>query len=131
MLNVKIITPNGLYKETVASIVNIRSIDGQRGILPNHLPIVTMLEISTLSMDENGVRELYTISGGMFYLDDKNNVSILTDSIENVKDIDLNRAKLAKVKAEKDMHKYDQGKEYINAEMALKRAINRINASEL
>lgn len=132
MLNVKIITPSGLYLETISKMVNIRTIDGQQGILPNHLPLVTMLEISTLSIDgEDGVREVYTISGGMFYLDDQNNISILTDSIENIKDIDVNRAKLAKDNAEKDLNHYQQGKEYTNAEAALKRAVNRIHATEL
>lgn len=130
-LKVEIITPNGLYKETNASIINIRTIDGQQGILPNHLPLVTMLEISTLTMDENGVRETYTISGGVFILDSDNNVKILTDSIENVKDIDVNRAKIAKDKAEHSINNLSQGKEFINAEAALKRAINRIHAAEI
>lgn len=128
MLSVKIITPIGLYKETKASIINMRTIDGQRGILVNHLPLVTTLEISVLEMEEETSRESYTIGGGVFYLDDNNNVSILVETIENTKDIDFDRAKIAKEKAEKILQdtNIDINEQKL-AEIALKRAINRLS----
>ena len=52
MINVRIVTPNGLYKETTASIVNVVSLDGERGILPNHMPIVVSLKISKMELAE-------------------------------------------------------------------------------
>ena len=39
----RIMTPKGVYKEMDASIVNIETEAGQQGILPEHMPLVTML----------------------------------------------------------------------------------------
>lgn len=126
MIKVKIITPFGLYKETEASIINIVTTEGQRGILPNHMPIVTMLVISRMSMQENDVREEYTIAEGMFYFKD-NSATILVDAIENVKDIDIERAVRAKERAEKRLSTTNSGDvDYVRAELALKKALNRI-----
>ena len=45
-------TPHGLYKKTRASIVNVVSTDGQRGILPNHMPIVVSLAVGKMTIEE-------------------------------------------------------------------------------
>ena len=102
MIDVKVVTPNGIYKEFKTPFINITSKDGERGILPNHVPVVFMIDIGKLETGENNGRHLYAVNGGMFYFEN-NMATILVDSIEAREDIDLNRA-----------------------EVALKRAMNRI-----
>ena len=123
MINVRIVTPNGLYKETIASIVNVVSLDGERGILPNHMPIVVSLKISKMELAEEK-REVYAIAGGMLYFKD-NECTILTPAIENKEDIDLRRAEEAKERAEKRIH--DPNMDQNRAEVALRKAMNRIS----
>lgn len=123
MINVRIVTPNGLYKETTASIVNVVSLDGERGILPNHMPIVVSLKISKMELAEEK-REVYAIAGGMLYFKD-NECTILTPAIENKEDIDLRRAEEAKERAEKRIH--DPNMDQKRAEIALRKAMNRIS----
>lgn len=123
MINVRIVTPNGLYKETIASIVNVVSLDGERGILPNHMPIVVSLKISKMELAEEK-REVYAIAGGMLYFKD-NECTILTPAIENKEDIDLRRAEEAKERAEKRIH--DPNMDQKRAEIALRKAMNRIS----
>lgn len=123
MINVRIVTPNGLYKETTASIVNVVSPDGERGILPNHMPIVVSLKISKMELAEEK-REVYAIAGGMLYFKD-NECTILTPAIENKEDIDLRRAEEAKERAEKRIH--DPNMDQKRAEVALRKAMNRIS----
>ena len=123
MINVRIVTPNGLYKETTASIVNVVSLDGERGILPNHMPIVVSLKISIMELAEVK-REVYAIAGGMLYFKD-NECTILTPAIENKEDIDLRRAEEAKERAEKRIH--DPNMDQKRAEVALRKAMNRIS----
>ena len=67
MINASIITPNGLYKEIKTPIINITSVDGERGILSNHMPVVFVLDIGKLETVENEIRKIYAISGGVFY----------------------------------------------------------------
>lgn len=129
MLHVKIVTPNGLYKECDADSVNARSVEGQFGILPNHVPLVAMLDISKLEIVKNNEKNNYAIAGGIFHLKD-NQVYILTDSIEGESEIDAERAKRAKERAEKRLAEKSENINLKRAEISLKKAINRINIKE-
>ena len=60
-----------------------------------------------------------------------NNVLILADSVEVIEDIDIDRAERAKTRAEENIkRKKEEEISVVRAELALKRAINRINAKE-
>jgi F-type H+-transporting ATPase subunit epsilon len=60
-----------------------------------------------------------------------NNVLILADSVEVIEDIDVDRAERAKIRAEANLkRKKEEEIDYVRAELALKRAINRINARQ-
>lgn len=124
--DVMINTPQGLYKQTKASIVNVVSPDGQRGILPNHMPIVVSLTVSKMTMDEEE-RETYAISGGVLYFRN-NRCTILVPAIENVRDIDLERAEKARERAEERLRQVnDEHIDMVRAQVSLQRAINRIS----
>ena len=127
MFSVKIITPQGLYKEVETSILNVVTTDGARGVLTNHVPLVSMLTVSKMSTIENNERQEYAINGGMLYF--KQNVAtILTDSCEHSSEIDVERAIAAKQRAEDRLNK-GENVDLQRAELALKRAINRINVA--
>ena len=126
MIHCRIVTPEGVYKEMDTSIINIESTDGARGVLPNHVPIVTMLKIGIMSTIENGEREEYSVAGGLFYFRD-NLAEVLTDAIENKKEIDVGRAESAKRRAEERLeHSDDPELDYARAELALEKALNRL-----
>lgn len=125
-MEVRIITPHGLYKKCHATQINARSIEGEFGILENHMPMVAMLQISKLEVvDGEDVKE-YAVSGGMFQFKD-NQVTILTDSVEGEEEIDLKRAEEAKLRAERRLQNQDSDINMRRAEIALQKAINRIN----
>ncbi|MEG0564387.1 ATP synthase F1 subunit epsilon [Anaerorhabdus sp.] len=125
MIRCKIVTPFGKYKEMDTSILNVRNSIGEMGILPNRMPIVTMLEISKMSTIENGQKEEYAIGGGLLYFKE-NEAMILVDSIENKNDIEKDRALAAKSRAEDYLNKKDESIDAKRAELALKRAMNRL-----
>lgn len=129
MIHCRFVTPMGIYKEVDTSILNVDTTEGQRGLLPNHMPLVTMLKIGVISTIENGVRNEYAIAGGMLYFRD-NVAEILTDAIENKEEIDLERAYQAKQKAEQRLSSKDENIDIKRAEVALKKAINRIKVKE-
>jgi len=51
-IHVRVLTPEGVYKELDTPILNIDTIDGARGILPNHMPLVTSVTIGRMSTEE-------------------------------------------------------------------------------
>ena len=129
-IHVRIITPLGLYREFDTPYLNFQTTDGDRGILPNHMPLVTSLRIGKMSSEENGVRNLYAVSGGLLYFN--NNIAeILTDSIENKEEIDAERAKSAKQRAEERLSGKHENVDQKRAELALARALNRLNVYEM
>ena len=125
-IHCRIVTPQGVYKEMNASIVNIETTDGQRGILPNHMPIVTMLKIGKLAIEEDTGRQEYAIAGGLFYFRD-NKADILTDAIENKNEIDAERAEAAKARAERRLASNNPNYDLKRAEIALQKAMNRLS----
>ncbi|MEE3488896.1 MAG: ATP synthase F1 subunit epsilon [Bulleidia sp.] len=127
-LHCTITTPHGKYKEMDTEILNVRTTGGEMGILPNHMPIVTMLKIGKMSTIENGVRQEYAVAGGLLYF--RNNLAeILTDAIEGKDDIDIERAVKARERAEKRLQSGDPKIDRARAEAALARALNRLSVS--
>ena len=127
-LHCTITTPHGKYKEMDTEILNVRTTGGEMGILPNHMPIVTMLKIGKMSTIENGVRQEYAVAGGLLYF--RNNLAeILTDAIEGKDDIDIERAIKARERAEKRLQSGDPKIDRARAEAALARALNRLSVS--
>lgn len=125
-IHCRIITPEGIYKEMEADIINIDTTEGQQGILPNHLPLVTMLKIGKISTDENGTRQEYAAAGGLFYFRD-NKAEILTDAIENKEEIDVKRAEDAKKRAEERISSNNPNIDLQRAQIALEKAMNRLS----
>ena len=127
MITVNLITPEGLYRTVETSRITIDTIDGQRGILSNHMPIVLMLKIGTLKTIEDGNTKRYTINGGMMYFE--NNVAnILSDAIEDIDLIDVERAQKAADRANARLTNRTDNLDVQRAQLALARAMNRIQA---
>lgn len=126
MIDVKVITPSGLYLEESVEALHVKTVEGERTILPNHMPIVAMLATSKLSLKQNGEYKDYAIAGGMLQFLD-NTARILTDAIEGKEEIDVKRAEEAKQRAEERLQKTDSETNIKRAQVALEKAINRIN----
>ncbi|MGL5979100.1 MAG: ATP synthase F1 subunit epsilon [Erysipelotrichaceae bacterium] len=125
MLQIRIITPAGLYLTMEASMIQAVSTEGQFCLLPNHMPIVSMLTTSKLALVEQGFSHEYAISGGLLHLLN-NQVNILVDTIESKNEINLERALEAKARAEAILTDHMEDNERKTAEVALMKAINRI-----
>ena len=130
MIRCEIITPEGPYKTIECEALTVGTIDGERGLLEHHMSIILMLDISKLVLTIDGVKKYYAISSGMLYFD--NGVAkILVDAIEAEDEIDVDRAIKAKERAERRLSRKDENTDIRRAEIALKKAINRINISSL
>ncbi|MEG0874402.1 MAG: F0F1 ATP synthase subunit epsilon [Clostridiales bacterium] len=125
-ISLDIVTPEKIvYSADVASIFAPATM-GQIGLLPDHIAIVTGLGIGELRVTPVGGSELpLFISGGFLELK-KNKAVILAKSAETSEEIDIERAKKAKARAEERLSKKDSSLDEDRAEAALKRAIVRL-----
>ena len=129
-INLEIITPEKvIYKDTIDSIT-VPGTQGGFQVLKDHAPLISTLEIGIITVKKNGSTNYYTTGGGTIEVLN-NKVLILADSVELIEKIDIDRAELAKKRAEERLTKKREEKiDIIRAEAALERAINRLKATE-
>jgi len=124
----KIIAPTGVFYDGDVERIVIRGTEGEFAILANHIPFTTSIAIGTFNMIL-GEKELKsgTLLGGIATIYPKETI-VLTDAAEWLEDIDIERAKKAKERAEQRLkdEKYDA----VRAQAALERAIVRISTKE-
>lgn len=122
----KIVTPKGIYKETDIEMLNLKTTAGQIGILANHIPLASAIEISEMNYIENGERKTFAIAGGFVYVNE-DETTIIANAIESPEEIDIRRAQEAKQRAEGRLKSSPSDIDIMRAEIALRRAINRIH----
>lgn len=123
-MHLDIVTPERkVYSEEVDMIVT-RAAGGDIGILPKHAPLVSPLGVTTVRVKKDGKEESIAVNGGFLEVR-PDRVTILAETAELPGQIDLERAKAAKERAEKRLQAGDG--DLKRAEHALKRALNRIN----
>ncbi|MGA9468093.1 MAG: F0F1 ATP synthase subunit epsilon [Exiguobacterium marinum] len=131
-VHVNVVTPDGAAFEGDARMVIAKSVTGELGILPKHIPMVTPLDVSVLKLrHEDGGRTLIAISGGFMEVR-PDTVTILAETAEMADKIDYDRASAAKVRAERRLQDSKLSElEFRRAELALKKAINRLSIRDI
>ena len=131
-MTVQIVTPDGLVYDHHAAFVSVKTIDGELGILPRHINTIAVLEVDQVKVrrvDDDKHIDWVAVNGGIIEIAD-NVITIVADSAERERDIDISRAERAKLRAEQeieeahDKHLIDQER---RDKIALQREINRIN----
>lgn len=123
----KITSPYGTFYDQDVQTINVKTVDGYIGVLENHIPLVSPLEISIMMIRTSEGERHVTLAGGIIYVKKKETV-IVTPSVEFVEDIDVTRANEAYLRAKQRL---DNKEAYVNvkrAELALSRSLNRIHA---
>jgi len=124
-LTVSVVTPDGLVLEDTYDMVSCVAENGELGILPGHIPLVAPLTISAIRLKREDSTEQIAVNGGFLEVrPDK--VTILAQSAEKPADIDVERAKEAKARAEQRLQSEEDHIDFKRAELALKKAMNRL-----
>ncbi|SEQ98561.1 ATP synthase F1 subcomplex epsilon subunit [Piscibacillus halophilus] len=129
-LNVSVVTPDGPALEGSYEMVSVRAESGELGILPGHIPLVAPLTISAVRLKKDGQTDYLAVSGGFVEVRPEQ-VTILAQAAEQPSEIDVDRAKRAKERAEQRLNlAKSEDIDHRRAELALQRAVNRIDISE-
>ena len=129
-VQVNIVTPDGPVYDAEVAMVIAKTVSGEMGILAGHIPMVAPLTISGVKLKKaDGSTEYAAVSGGFIEVrPDK--ITILAPSAELASSIDAARAQEAKTRAEQRIQSKQDSIDFNRAELALKRAINRIKVQE-
>lgn len=124
-LTVSVVTPDGQVLEGDYEMLSCKAESGELGILPGHIPLVAPLTINAVRLKREGTEDIVAVNGGFLEVrPDK--ATILAQSAELPKDIDIERAKEAKSRAEQRLESNQENIDKKRAELALNRALNRI-----
>jgi len=129
-IRLEIVTPDKSVVSEDAQIVVGPGSLGEFGILCGHTPFLTTLNMGTVRYkDANGAERQIFISGGFAEaLPDK--VTILAESAERRREIDIDRARSALARAQKRLEEAQKEKiDYARAKAALDRALHRIKVA--
>lgn len=126
--DLEIICPDRVFFRGKASMIELNTTEGFVGIYKRHIPMTMILEPGLVYIkDSDGQRVAALHEGFIEILPEK--ISIMAEAAEWPEEIDLNRAEEARIRAERRMQTQDPNINVARAEMALHRALVRIEAS--
>lgn len=124
----KIIEPDGMFFEGEGEFLEFTSVEGRMAVYKNHIPLTTILEPCVIKIHANGEVKKAAVMGGFIEIQ-KERITILAEDANWPEEIDVERAKAAKQRAEERLSKKEAGLDVVRAEAALKRAMARIGAA--
>jgi len=131
-IHFKIATPEKVVYENDVFQVSIPTTTGQITILPNHSPLVSIIQSGELkAIDANG-EQLLAVAGGFLEVRANGEVIILADRAERAEHIDLERAEAARKRAEEQMQalKGQEDIDYAKLQAIIDREMNRVRVAK-
>jgi F-type H+-transporting ATPase subunit epsilon len=124
----EIVTPEKKVVETTAEEVQIPGKNGYLGILPGHAPLITELSVGEITFRENSTEQKLAVAWGFAEIL-PNKVTILAETAERPSEINIERARQAKERAEQRLTSGDTAVDVDRALDALQRAQVRLDVA--
>lgn len=128
--NLKVVAPDRQILDAPIESLTVRTTSGDVGILKGHTNYIAPLAIGALTVNfEDKTKRVAAIAGGLIKVDE-NGTTILTNTCEWSDEIDIDRARKAKERADNYIKNPTQIHTIDVANLKLKRALNRISIIE-
>ncbi len=125
----QVISPDRIFYDGDVEMVELTTSEGEMGVLKGHIPLTAILVPGILRIKEDGqVRKAALHDGFVEVFQD--HMTILAESCEWPEEIDVNRAKEAKIRAERRLSSGDDNVNIARAEMALRKSLIRIELGQ-
>lgn len=124
-MRLEIITPERIFYEGDALMVELTTSEGEIGVYPRHIPATMIVApgVLTITQEDGTKRQAALMSGFLEITQDS--MSILAEVAEWPEEIDQERVKRAKQRAQERLNAKTANIDLARAEMALKRALIR------
>jgi|UniRef100_UPI00315D9C3C F-type H+-transporting ATPase subunit epsilon len=126
-LKLCVLTPNRIILDSEVKEIILSTNSGQIGVLPNHAPIATAVDIGLLRIRLNDQWLRVALMGGFARIGN-NEIIILGNDAERSTDIDPQEAQETLEIAEANLRKAKDKRQVIEANLALRRARTRVEA---
>ncbi len=124
----EIVTPEKKVVDTSAEEIQIPGKNGYLGVLPGHAPLITELAVGEITFRAGAEEQHLAVAWGFAeVLPDK--VTILAETVERPSEIDVERARKAKVRAEERLTSGDPSVDVERSLNALHKAETRLEVA--
>ncbi len=127
-IKLKIISPTKVVFDAEVDELITQGKSGQFGILPDHIPFMTPIDIGVTKIRIDDECEYIATMGGTFQVKE-NEAVILTNSAERSGEIDVMRAEAAKARAEARLEGNEAEIDAVRANIAIAKALARLKAA--
>ncbi|HOO27584.1 MAG TPA: ATP synthase F1 subunit epsilon [Lachnospiraceae bacterium] len=126
----RIISPDRLFYEGDVIMVEVRTTEGEIGVLKHHIPLTAVLAPGVARIKESETEiKIAALHGGFIEIL-QDSMTILAEIVEWPEEIDLHRAQEARVRAERRLSEKATGTNMARASLALQKSITRIEAAK-
>nr|YP_009041020.1 AtpE [Tetraphis pellucida]AIB08478.1 AtpE [Tetraphis pellucida]QZJ47956.1 AtpE [Tetraphis pellucida] len=126
-LNLRVMAPNRIVWNSEVQEIILSTNSGRIGILPNHAPLLTALDIGIIKIRLNTQWSTMALMGG-FAMIDNNRMIILVNEVEKASEINFQEAQETFQIAQNKLAQAEGRKQIIEANLTLKRAKARLEA---
>ncbi len=120
-LEVRVVTPDKIVYDGPADSLVIPGQDGYFGVLPNHAPMISLLDIGELKIRNEYQEYYYAIEGGFCEVR-KNKVVVVTPSAQRADEIDDNLVQASLQEAKRRLSSKLENKELLQLQIDIRKA---------
>ena len=124
----QVISPDRIFYDGDVEMVELRTSEGEMGVLKGHIPLTAILVPGVLKIKEDGQEKTAALHDGFVEILQES-VTVLAESCEWPEEIDINRAKEAQIRAERRLKRGDSQVNVARAELALRKSLIRIEVA--
>ena len=128
-LKLQIVTPDGIAFSDNVEMVTLPGSEGQLGVLPQHVPLMTQIVPGEIIVRQDGSDRLYAVGEGLVEITSES-VAILTDMAVAAEDIDAAKVEEERQRAEERLREKLSSEEIANVHSALARLMAELNVKQ-
>nr|YP_009497479.1 ATP synthase CF1 epsilon subunit [Biddulphia tridens]AWT40192.1 ATP synthase CF1 epsilon subunit [Biddulphia tridens] len=127
VISIRVLTPQRVICSTTADEVVLPGLTGQVGVLDGHAALITALDTGLLRIKLDEKWTPIILCGGLAEID-RNRVTVLVNSVEELVSVELSEATQQLEKATADIEIAETSKDRLDAADELKKATARLEA---
>ncbi len=128
-IHFEIVTPDRKLLSEDVEYVGAPGINGEFGVLPNHIPFLSALGIGSLYYKKGGKKHYVFIAGGFAEVSPEK-VSVLAEVAEKAEEIDIERARKSADRAGQRIAQQKEKVDFARAQAQLVRSMHRVRCRE-
>jgi len=129
-LHFELITPERVVVSKDVDSISLPTPDGEITILPNHIPLVSLLVPGELVIRTGSETEHIAVSNGFLQISSNNVVNVLVDTAETSEEIQVSAAEEAKERARAAMKSQTDRMAYLKAKLQHEKSLVRLKVAK-